>query len=295
MKDPIITRARELAKKDKRDAIYYLASEASKYTVNEDLFHKFFLKCIDYILSYSDLSNWEDTLENNFTQLFEALEKEKIYNENYKKACNALFDFRIKTKDRTGAFETIGKMSYLLTPSNTSYLLICQDMAEKEMQTYLLFNTQKEKYQGLYLYAFIKKQLLWIGWNLHVTINHNISEYESMLRYNSNDGYYYPFEMFNNIRSELIEVTNLDEYHYEPTAIEMLRVYFAEKSDLQILDKIKIFLFEKLPEKLNISQTFFEENFSDLKQFGENLENINYNQSVIMSICNDLSNEFITK
>lgn len=113
--DLVFLIAKELKKEyGIKKAAEYVASEASKYSVNDSLFFKYFFKFIDYAFESNEMY---DDAEKNVLELVSVLEKNKLFDQNYQKACDYLYRISIKQRNKNQATQAINRLSYLLMSS----------------------------------------------------------------------------------------------------------------------------------------------------------------------------------
>lgn len=294
MKDEILIKAKQLSKISKDDAIQFLANEASKFTVNNDLFFKYFFKSLDYVFS-GYIYDYSKTIESNFIQLFEVLDSNKLFNSNYQKACDYLFRFYIRIGDGNKAKQTANRLTYLLLSNPSNYLLISKELNQKSMLATQYFNISQKSKDVQFLYFFIASEMFDVAWHLSVDINRNMLNYE-INQFGHSKFDFKTFEIFNNMNWSANPNDLIDEFGFNSV---ILKRYFDKLSEFEILQRIENTLFRLLPTRIGLKPEFLDLEYNDIDTFGKWFESLNYDkdsfQSFVAIEIDEIANIFTNK
>jgi len=298
MNDPVLIEAKKLkAEKGIEYTLKYLAEESSKYTIKDDLCFKYFFKFLDYAFE-GGLSEYGEMIEENLKQLFDVLDKNQLFNDNYKKTCDYQFRFYILKKDGTKAMQAANRLSYLLTANPSDYLLICKEINEKSLIAEQFFNVSQHKKDVDYVYRLLMIKFLELG--RHIFVDWSINEQAFEV---NNHGLikidFKVFEIYNRIKWDINPEETMNDYFEETDILVFERViknYDCRKTLLLLND----YLFSLFPQTIEFNCVFLEPVFTNIDFFGEWFTSIFKHDakeysSFIMSQSDRLANDFTHK
>jgi len=298
MNDPVLIEAKKLkAEKGIEYTLKYLAEESSKYTIKDDLCFKYFFKFLDYAFE-GGLSECGEMIEVNLKNLFDVLDKNRLFNDNYKKTCGYQFKFYILKEDGNRAMQAANRLSSLLNANPSEYLLICKEINEKAFIAEQFFKVSQNNKDVDYVYRLLMIRFLELGWHIFVDWSINMQALE-VNSYGHARIEFKAFEIYNRIKWNINPEETMNDYFEEADILVFERVmknYECRKTLLLLND----YLFSLFPRTIEFNSIFLELDFTDIGFFGEWFTSIfKHNakeySSFIMSQSNRLANNFINK
>jgi hypothetical protein len=300
MTDSVLINARDIYKlKGVESAVSYLAEESSKYPVTNDLFFKYFFKCMDYAFESLD---YYETIETNLLEVVKVLEKEKNFSNNYRRVCDYLFKLYVLKRDGNKAMQSANRLTYLLRSNPSDYLLICKEMSDKSIVAGLLFNKSQRKKDIDYVYQLLISKFLELGWNLYIDWCINMELFEvNKIRKNlkSNPIEFQTFTVYNTIKWDINNNEVMSDF-FNNDDIDVFKRIIKDYNEVETLTMLYFYLFEIFQVRIDFRDDFLDLDFTDIESFGYWFTDIyihtkNEYSSFIMGKSNELANEFIEK
>jgi hypothetical protein len=297
MKDPVLIKERQIIKEQGLlEAVKYLSLETKKHPQFSELFFKYYFRSMEHSINVPELHN---QIEPALVSFLEYYEKKKEYPEEYRRLCDLLFKFAIAIGDGDKANCAARRLTYMMSPDNSSYLLIYKDILDKAKTACLYMNIGERKKDIEYMYNYMMVDLLDIAWHLFVDFNTNMLGYEVM-----NFGYTKPsyrvFEIYNNMkwRFDIDDIGEDSIYDvFSDYEVERLKRLIRNFKPEQFVLGLQHLYFDDFPTKIGFNPNFLDMGYDDLKEFGrwftkKDISKENFS-SIASSVANKLVNDFL--
>ncbi|MDR2004089.1 MAG: hypothetical protein LBQ74_13740 [Prevotella sp.] len=279
MKDPILIEASSI-KKDKGiiEVAKYLSGQALCFPYYTKEFYKYYFKSLDYSFEEPELYT---QIESSLTSLIETLEKKKIYDEYYEKACKYLFDYYIRIGEGNKAKVTNARIITKIYPHTPSYLFKLKESFERTSLAASLFKMNQHKKNFGYIFDNLMIMFLDVAWHLSGNLKFNMECYwHNQKKYLTGRplSYVKPV-IYNNIKGkwdiDLEYLKNNEESiydYFDEEEVEIFKDVFKDYSSENIVTTFYHYYFELYPESLHFLPEHLTMDFDDLDSFGKHFE-----------------------